>query len=94
MKPAEPRPIDRIADVRVPVLMAAGSADPYTPMDESKALFERLAPPKEFWAVDGATHEDLYDYAPAEYQRRVGAFLRRTLGGVSDGAVAPVAGCA
>ena len=74
--------------------MAAGSADPYTPMDESKALFERLAPPKEFWAVDGATHEDLYDYAPAEYQRRVGAFLRRTLGGVSDGAVAPVAGCA
>jgi len=94
VKPAELRPIDRIADVRVPVLMAAGSADPYTPMDESKALFERLAPPKEFWAVDGATHEDLYGYAPAEYQRRVGAFLRRTLGGVSDGAVAPVAGCA
>jgi hypothetical protein len=44
--------------------------------------------------VDGATHEDLYDYAPAEYQRRVGAFLQRTLGGVSRGdAALPVAGC-
>ena len=95
VRPAELRPIDHIADVRVPVLMAAGSADPYTPMDESEALFERLAPPKELWVVDGATHEDLYDYAPVEYQRRISAFLRRTLGGVSNGAVAPSgAGCA
>jgi len=76
------------------VLMAAGSADPYTPMDESKALFERLAQPKEFWAVDGATHEDLYDFAPAEYQRRVGAFLERTLDEVPRDVVAPhTAGC-
>ena len=94
VKPAELRPIDRIAEVRVPVLMAAGSADPYTPMDESKALFERLAQPKEFWAVNGATHEDLYDYAPAEYRRRVGGFLQRTLGSVSPTvSVAPVTGC-
>ncbi len=94
VSPAELRPIDRIAEVKVPVLMAAGSADPYTPMDESKALFERLAQPKEFWAVDGAAHEDLYDYAPAEYQRRVGAFLQRTLGGASHAvSVVPVTGC-
>jgi fermentation-respiration switch protein FrsA (DUF1100 family) len=92
VRPAELRPIDHIADVRVPVLMAAGSADPYTPMDESEALFERLAPPKELWVVDGATHEDLYDYAPAEYQRRISAFLERTVGGVSNGAAALAAG--
>ncbi len=92
---AELRPIDHIAEVTVPVLMAAGSADPYTPMDESKALFARLAPPKELWVVDGATHEDLYDYAPAEYQRRITAFLRRTLGSESKGATASAeAGCA
>jgi fermentation-respiration switch protein FrsA (DUF1100 family) len=94
VSPAELRPIDRIGEVRVPVLMAAGSADPYTPMDESKALFERLGTPKEFWAVDGAAHEDLYDYAPAEYQRRVGEFLQRTLDGVTHGVMlAPIAGC-
>jgi fermentation-respiration switch protein FrsA (DUF1100 family) len=94
VSPAELRPIDRIAEVRVPVLLAAGSADPYTPMDESKALFARLAPPKEFWAVDGAVHEDLYDYAPEEYQRRISAFLERTLGGAWSGAAAaPAGGC-
>ena len=95
VRPAELRPIDRVAEVRVPVLVAAGSADPYTPIDESKALFARLAPPKEFWAVDGARHVDLYNYAPMEYQRRIGAFLQRTLGGVSRSAAAPAAvGCA
>jgi fermentation-respiration switch protein FrsA (DUF1100 family) len=94
VSPAELRPIDHMADVRVPVLMAAGSADPYTPMDESEALFERLAPPKEFWAVDGAAHVDLYEYAPAEYQRRIGAFLHRTLGGASsDPAALPAGAC-
>ena len=92
VSPAELRPIDRIAEVRVPVLLAAGSADPYTPMDESKALFARLTPPKEFWAVDGAAHVDLYDYAPAEYQRRISAFLQRTVGGGSSRAAAPLAG--
>ena len=95
VSPAELRPIDHIAEVHVPVLMAAGSADPYTPMDESKALFERLAQPKELWVVDGATHEDLYDYAPAEYRRRITAFLQRTLGGLaSAAAAAPAGACA
>jgi len=45
--------------------------------------------------VDGATHEDLYDYAPAEYQRRITAFLRRTLGSEPKAATASAeAGCA
>ena len=92
VSPMELRPIDHIAEVHVPVLMAAGSADPYTPMDESEALFARLAPPKELWVVDGATHQDLYDYAPAEYRRRISAFLERTLGGASSGAAASPTG--
>ena len=92
VRPAELRPIDHIAEVRVPVLMAAGSDDPYTPMDESEALFARLTPPKELWVVDGATHQDLYDYAPAEYQRRISAFLQRTLGSVSSSVAAPPTG--
>ena len=90
----ELRPIDRIAEVRVPVLMLAGSADRYTPMDESKALFARVAAPKEFWAVDGADHVDLYGFAPAEYERRVSTFLERSLGTASSRAmVQPSVGC-
>jgi uncharacterized protein len=73
------RPIDRIAEVHAPVLVLAGAADPYTPLPESVALFERAPSPKEFWAVEGAGHEDLHAFAPAEYERRVSAFLARNL---------------
>jgi len=86
----ELRPIDRIAEVRVPTFMLAGSADRYTPIDESKALFARVAAPKEFWVVDGAAHVDLYDFARPEYQRRIGAFLERNIGATSSHAISPV----
>jgi uncharacterized protein len=90
----ELRPIDRIAEVKVPLLMLAGSADPYTPIDESKALFARVAAPKEFWAVDGAAHVDLYAFAPAEYRRHITAFLERSLGAASSRVPGPPgAGC-
>jgi fermentation-respiration switch protein FrsA (DUF1100 family) len=73
------RPIDRIATVRAPVFVLAGTADRYTPIDESRALYARAQSPKEFWAVEGAAHVDLHDYAPQEYERRVGTFLERNL---------------
>jgi fermentation-respiration switch protein FrsA (DUF1100 family) len=75
------RPINRIGAVTAPVLVAAGTADRYTPLAESRALFARAPAPKEFWAVRGAGHEDLQAFAPAEYRRRVGGFLDRYLRG-------------
>jgi fermentation-respiration switch protein FrsA (DUF1100 family) len=73
------RPIDRIGAATAPVFVLAGTDDRYTTLDESRALFERAPAPKEFWAVPGAAHVDLHDFAPAEYERRVGAFLARHL---------------
>jgi fermentation-respiration switch protein FrsA (DUF1100 family) len=75
----ELRPIDRIGEVKVPLLMVAGTADRYTPLDESKALYARVAAPKEFWAVPGADHVDLYAFAPEAYRERISAFLERSL---------------
>jgi pimeloyl-ACP methyl ester carboxylesterase len=69
------QPISRISAVRAPVLLITGTADRYTPLVEAESLFARARAPKSFWAVPGATHEDLYTYAPAEYERRVGGFL-------------------
>jgi pimeloyl-ACP methyl ester carboxylesterase len=69
------RPIDRIGFERAPILMLAGTEDLYTPLSEAHALFARAAAPKQFWAVNGAGHEDLYAYAPAAYERLVGGFL-------------------
>jgi fermentation-respiration switch protein FrsA (DUF1100 family) len=75
------RPIERIASVREPVLMLAGSDDEYTPIKESLALFARIRSPKRFWEVPGAGHVDLHDFAPAEYERVVGSFLAEQLWG-------------
>jgi fermentation-respiration switch protein FrsA (DUF1100 family) len=72
-------PIEHIADVRAPVMVIAGTEDPYTPLDEADSLYARAPEPKTFWAVPGAAHEDIHDYAPAEYERRVGAFFARYL---------------
>ncbi len=73
------RPIDFIGSVGAPVLVIAGSRDAYTPLVEARALFERAREPKEFWAVDGARHEDLHAFAAEAYEQRVGEFLARHL---------------
>jgi fermentation-respiration switch protein FrsA (DUF1100 family) len=73
------RPIDRIASASAAVLVIAGTRDAYTPLSESRALFDRAREPREFWAVEDATHEDLHAFAGAMYERRVGEFLARHL---------------
>jgi alpha-beta hydrolase superfamily lysophospholipase len=79
VRPEELRPIDRIASVTAPILVVAGTADRYTPLHESRALFARACAPKTFWAVAGAAHEDLHAYTPGEYEQRVGGFLAAQL---------------
>jgi pimeloyl-ACP methyl ester carboxylesterase len=76
---AELQPIDRIARLHAPLLLLAGTADPYTRITEAESLYARATGPKSYWAVDGAGHEDLHTYDPIGYERRVGAFLARAL---------------
>ncbi len=71
----ELNPIARIGQVHAPVLLIAGSADPYTPIAEADSLFAHAPAPKQLWVVCGARHEDLYAYQPTEYERQVGEFL-------------------
>lgn len=73
------QPIERIGRLSAPLLLLAGTRDLYTPLAEARALFERADDAEEFWAVDGAAHEDFYTFAPREYERRIGAFLARHL---------------
>lgn len=70
-------PVDHIADLGCPVLIASGLGDRHTPPAETERLFARARPPKELWLVPGAAHVDLAGYAPEEYRRRVLGFLGR-----------------
>jgi alpha-beta hydrolase superfamily lysophospholipase len=76
---ADLRPIARIGAIEAPVLIVAGSADRHTTLPETERLFAAAREPKSLWVVDGAAHENLYAYAPQEYERRIGGFLAHWL---------------
>jgi uncharacterized protein len=78
------RPIARIADLKAPLLIAAGSADRHTTLPETERLYAAARAPKSLWIVQGAAHENLHAYAPQEYERRIGGFLAQWLRARSD----------
>ena len=80
IQPAQLRPIEHVAGLGTPVLIAAGSEDQHTTLAETRRLYAAAAAPKVLWVVDGAAHVDLHKYATAEYESRIGAFLDRYVG--------------
>lgn len=81
IQPAQLRPIAHVGSLRMPLLIAAGSADRHTTLAETERLYAAAAAPKSLWVVEGAAHVDLHGYARAEYERRIGAFLERYVAG-------------
>ena len=73
------RPIDHLGRLRAPLLVAAGTEDRRTTVDETRRIFETANAPKELWLVEGAGHVDLYDFNPREYEQRVFGFLGKYL---------------
>lgn len=80
------QPIENIAKIHAPLLLLAGTADPYTPIAEAESLYAHAPSPKSYWAVLGAGHEDLHAFDRAQYERRVGGFLERELRAAGDSA--------
>jgi uncharacterized protein len=72
-------PIRGIGRLGAPVLVAAGSKDQHTTLEESQELLAAAPQPKSLWVVEGAVHEDLLAFAPAAYESQVVEFLRRYL---------------
>ena len=73
------RPIDKIAAIGCPVLVAAGTADRHTSWAETLRIYSAASAPKELWPVEGAAHVDLYRYSPRDYEARVLQFFSRYL---------------
>ncbi len=69
--PAELRPIDHMARITAPLMMAIGARDDRTTLAEATAMFARAPEPKTLWVVEGMGHYDLEGYAPDEYRARV-----------------------
>jgi len=73
------RPVDKIAALGSPVLIAAGTADEHTTWAETQRIFSAAKNPKELWAVAGAAHVDLYQYSGKQYEDKVLRFFSRYL---------------
>jgi fermentation-respiration switch protein FrsA (DUF1100 family) len=81
---SELEPIRGIGQLGAPVLVAAGSQDLHTTLEESRELFDAAAQPKSLWIVEGATHQDLLAFDPKGYEEHVVGFLRKTLFGSTE----------
>lgn len=79
ISPSQLQPIAEMASLHAPLLIAAGTADQHTPVDETQRIFDAAVSPKQLWLVRDAAHVDLYAFAPRDYEDRVGAFLRQHL---------------
>lgn len=92
--PDQLRPIAAIARLHAPLLLAAGSIDQYTTLEETKRLYAAAREPKQLWIVPGAAHVDLHAFGARAYEERVSAFLARYLHGPRAGGdrVAPARG--
>jgi len=76
--------VDRMSRIGAPVLIINGTEDHHTTIDEARAELAAATPPKELWAVEGAGHVNLHEFAEDEYERRVGDFIARYLPPVTD----------
>jgi len=65
----------RISNLRCPKLVIHGDRDEIIPFRLGRRLFELAAPPKDFYVVVGAGHNDLPWVGGAEYVRRIARFL-------------------
>ena len=70
---------DMAALTQRPVLLIAGTEDPWVPESSLEDLLRQGQGPWEKWRVPGAGHGDYLQAAPEEYPRRVLAFFSRFL---------------
>jgi fermentation-respiration switch protein FrsA (DUF1100 family) len=76
---ADLRPVDRIGQLRCPILIIGGGADQHTTVADTHQLYEAARTPKELWLLPNAAHRDFFRHAGEVYRRRVLDWFERSL---------------
>ncbi len=76
---AEHRLIDRLPQLSLPKLIIHGDKDDIIPMEFGRQVFDAAKPPKEWYVVEGAEHNDTYLIGGRAYFRRLGEFIRKSI---------------
>ncbi len=77
--------LSKIGSIRVPLLVLHGDRDDVVPFEQGRRLFEAANPPKTFYTIRGARHNDTYVVGGEDYFRAWAEFFRT----VEDGGVIP-----
>ena len=76
----EVSPIKAAAHCTCPLFVIHGTEDHHAHLDEGRRIFDACPnAQKEWWEIKGAAHVDLWTFAGAEYEKRVLAFLNKTM---------------
>ena len=71
---AEFRLIDRLPQLSLPKLIIHGDQDDIIPIELGRQVFEAARPPKSFFSIPGADHNDTYHVGGAAYFQRFAEF--------------------
>lgn len=64
--------VDKIAEVRMPVIVLHGASDRYVPVDLGRRLYDAAAAPKRLVVVDGGTHNNSLRLGERDVRRAFG----------------------
>jgi fermentation-respiration switch protein FrsA (DUF1100 family) len=76
--------LNRIGRVKAPLLVIHGTRDEVIPFRMGRELFDTANEPKQFWAVEGAGHNDIAETAGSAYAARLKGFLGSLAGPVGE----------
>ena len=71
--------IDRLPDLSLPKLIIHGDKDDIIPLELGRQVFEAARPPKFFYIIPGADHNNTYQVGGAAYFRRWTEFIQAAL---------------
>ena len=76
---ADFRLIDRLPQLSLPKLIIHGDQDDIIPLELGRQVFEAAVPPKFFYVIKGADHNNTYQVGGAAYFRRWAEFIQSAL---------------
>jgi hypothetical protein len=76
---SEFRLINRLPQLSLPKLIIHGDKDDIIPIELGRQVFEAAKPPKDWYVISGADHNNTYQVGGGAYFRRLGEFIRKAL---------------
>jgi pimeloyl-ACP methyl ester carboxylesterase len=76
---AQFRLVDRLPHLSLPKLIIHGDKDDIIPVELGRQVYNVAKPPKEWFGIPGANHNDTYVVGGTAYFRRLAEFIRKAL---------------